>query len=227
MTIEKTCRRGLVLCGLLTLVSVGCSQLSGPAFLDSAHAPKGAGWRPLFNGEDLTGWQPRTTDRPLSWTVVDGVMVNTSSHEQQGIDIVSDEKFCDFEIYYEYNVPPVGNSGVYLRGRIEIQICDNEGHPKYTEVMRNGALYSLIPPSKQVSRPAGEWQSVYAKIVGQKVTVVLNGEKVIDGFEVTRATGAELDRNMGAPGPIMLQGNHSSIEFRNLYVRPLKCRVSK
>jgi hypothetical protein len=142
-----------------------------------------------------------------------------SGGDQKGVDLVSDEKFRNFETYYEYRLPGHSNSGYYLRGRYEIQIPDSFGKPPSDH--DDGALYSLIAPSRNVSRETGQWQSVYAKIVGTRVTVIMNGEKIIDDAELTRATGGELDQNYDQPGPIMLQGDHGTIDFRNIYVRPL------
>lgn len=189
-----------------------------PRYLDQAHAPTGSGWVDLISA-DLSGWRPRNADRPLSWKVVDGVMINTFPEGQHGVDIITDRKFDDFEIYYEYRIPRGSNSGVYLQGRYEIQVVDDHGRPPSKG--GNGALYSTAAPSKNVSKPAGEWQSVYARIADNKITIVLNGEKVIDSFEVTRPTGGELDNKVGEPGPVMIQGDHGPIEVRVMQVRPL------
>ncbi len=195
-------------------------EVKGRKYLDSKNSPKGPGWIDLCNGKDLAGWHRRPGhDRPLSWKVVAGVMVNTTSPEKHGTDIVSDRKFKDFELYYEYRIPKGSNSGMYLRGRYEIQICDDYGQAPGTG--SNGALYSLAPPARNASRKPGEWQSVYARIVGKKVSVILNGVKTVDNIEATRPTGGELDRDVGKPGPIMIQGDHGSIDVRRLMLRPI------
>ena len=191
---------------------------SQPEFLDPDHAPVGEGWIALFDGKDLSGWHIRDPNAKSSWSVEEGILHNTSNLEQHsGVDLVSDRKFWNFEAYYEYRVPAGSNSGFYLRGRYEIQIFDSFGKPPGAD--QNGAIYGLKAPAKNTSRPPNEWQSVYVRIVDKKVTVVLNGEKVIDGFEVDHATGLELDQNYGQPGPILLQGNHGSVDFRYIYVR--------
>ena len=190
-------------------------------YLDAAHAPTGKGWVALCNGKDLTGWHKRRHhERPLSWKVIDGVMVNTTGRGKHGTDIVTDRKFDDFELYCEYRIPKGSNSGVYLRGRYEIQIADDHG--RKPSKGGSGSLYSLAVPARNVSLPAGEWQSVYAKIVGKRITVVFNGIKTVDNIEATRPTGGELDRKVNEPGPIMIQGDHGSIEVRNLMLRPIK-----
>jgi hypothetical protein len=186
-------------------------------YLDRERAPAGEGWIPLIR-DDLGNWTSRH-DRPMSWRVEDGMLINVSTAEQLGVDIYSDEQFEDFEIYYEYRIPPGSNSGLYLRGRYEIQILDDYGLEP--SVQTNGGIYSLVAPARNVSRPPGEWQSVYAKLIGRTVTVYLNGEKVVDEFELTRPSGGELDGNEDQPGPILLQGDHGSIDFRHLKVRPI------
>jgi hypothetical protein len=192
-------------------------------FLDKVNGPKGEGWIALFDGKDLTGWQSMTPDRPMSWKVVDGVMVNEKPH---GVNIYTDQKFQDFEFYAEYKIPAGGNSGVFLRGLYEIQIIDDYGVPvDQPKDSGNGGLWSLKAPCKNVSKPAGQWQSIYAKLVGDTVTVILNGQKVIDNFKLERPTHVydELKQlKPGEPGPILLQGDHKPAEYRNVYIRPIK-----
>jgi hypothetical protein len=194
-----------------------------PRYLDPEHAPLGPGWRRLFNEKDLTGWHARDPNVGMSWRVEDGLLRNTSDlSKHDGVDLISDEQFRDFEIYYEYRVPKGSNSGLYLRGRYEIQILDSLGKPAGNG--QNGAIYSLMAPSRNVSREANQWQSVYATMIGNTINVWLNGEKVIDTLEPSRATGDELDQNYDLPGPILLQGNHGSVDFRNLFIRTIERR---
>lgn len=191
---------------------------AGPQYLDAAHAPKGAGWIALITA-DLSGWRPRNTDRPSLWKVADGVMINAVGPGQHGVDIVTERKFNDFELYYEYRVPKGSNSGMYLRGRYEIQIVDDFGQAPGNG--SNGSIYSVAAPAQNVSRPAGEWQSAYVKLTGKRATVVLNGVKIIDSVELPHATGGALDDKVDEPGPIMIQGDHGAVEVRNLMLRPI------
>lgn len=219
----RTQRMNVVAATLIAAVLIGlagCSQSVVPNAIDPAFAPKGQGWVALCNGKDLTGWHPRVTDRPISWTVVDGVMINESTHEKRGVDLITDEKYDDFEIYCEYRVAPHSNSGLYLRGRYEIQILDDQPDTPANAV--NGAFYSVAAPAKKASKPAGEWQSIYARIVGKTACVALNGQIIHCCLELPRPTGGELDGNVDEPGPIMVQGDHGSLEVRNLYLRPIK-----
>jgi hypothetical protein len=179
------------------------------------------GFRPLFNGKDLTGWKLRKSDGTPSWSVKDGVLVNEVSPGKHGTDLVSEEKFRDFTVRYEYKIPNGANSGLYLRGRYEIQVLDDYERGRPTKG-GNGALYNTAPVAKFASKPAGEWQTCEATIKGDKVTVILNGEKVHDNVTAEKPTGGELDRNVDQPGPIMLQGDHGSISFRKIEIKELK-----
>jgi hypothetical protein len=178
-------------------------------------APSKDGWIELFNGKDLSGWHVRHEGSQNGWKVENGMLVNTPP----STDLVSDQKFRDFELHYEYMIPARSNSGVYLRGRYEIQIDD--AHGRQPESHQNGAIYGIITPSTNASKPAGEWQTVDAKIVGDRTTVVLNGTKIIDNAQV-RLTGAALDDKEAEPGAIMLQGDHGKVTFRSVRIRPLK-----
>ena len=188
---------------------------SQPAYLDKEHAPKGKGWTALFNGKDLTGWQSLPKDRPNSWKVENGVLVNTSKEHDHGTNLCTDRKYWDYEIYYEYCVPENGNSGVYLRGQYEIQILDDYGVPSdKPKHWGNGGICNQKTPSKNASKPAGEWQSGYARIIGEKISVFINGQQVIEEF---------VPPKQGDPkGPILLQGDQTPIKFRCVFIKPTK-----
>ena len=153
-------------------------------------------------------------------------MINLGSEKEPGTDLVTEDKFRDFVIRYEYMIPSNSNSGVYLRGRHEIQILDDYRsvflQNKAPEMGGNGALYSIAPAKMAASRPPGKWQYVEALIKENKMTVYLNGVKIHDQVEVNKATGGELDAHLDQPGPIMLQGDHGPVAFRNFRIKPLK-----
>src|SRR5205823_1500922 len=104
----------------------------------------------LFNGKDTRGWHLRHEGHN-GWKVEDGILTNTPPSS----DLVSDEKFRDFEVHYEFKIPKGSNSGFYLRGRYEIQIFDSNGKPP--GVHEDGAIYGQFAPSEIASRPVGEW----------------------------------------------------------------------
>ena len=178
------------------------------------------GFHPFFNGLDLTGWHLRHENGPKTWSAQNGMLVNTLPEGGHGVDLVTDEKYWNFTVRYEYMVPKGANSGFYLRGRHEIQILDDYDEGK-TAPGGNGSIYNLVTASQFASRKPGEWQTVEATIVGDKVTVTLNGIKIHDNVTVDRATGSELDGDVTKPGSIFLQGDHGAVAFRNLRIKPL------
>jgi hypothetical protein len=169
----------------------------------------------LFNGKDLTGWRSTGSGPPTGWSAVDGNLTSTG----RATNLISDAKFWNFVLHVEYRVGAHSNSGIGLRGRYEIQVLEDYGRPPNTH--SNGALYSRVAPSANVSKPAGEWQTYDIRLVGRQVTVVLNGRKVIDKAEIEGLTAIAVDPNEAEPGPIYLQGDHGPVEFRNIVVTPL------
>jgi hypothetical protein len=171
----------------------------------------------LFDGKTLDGWSLRDPSAKMGWAVVDGDLAVV---EPEGnADLVSDAVFQDMKLHLEFNVAPKSNSGVYLRGRYEIQIVDN---PELTaDTHGAGALYSRIAPSTDATKPAGEWQTFDITLVGRQLTVVLNGTEVISGT-VEGITGGAINPWEDEPGPLMLQGDHGKVRFRNIVVTPAK-----
>lgn len=179
------------------------------------------GFKPLFDGKTLTGWKLRNPNGTPSWSVKDGVLVNDVGPGKHGTDLVSTEKYWNFTVRYEYKVPGGANSGFYLRGRHEIQILDDYKSGKASPG-GNGAIYNFKPVATFASKPAGEWNTVEATMVGNKITVILNGAKVHDQVECNKATGSELDNKVAEPGAFFLQGDHGSVSFRNMQIKELK-----
>jgi hypothetical protein len=101
-----------------------------------------------------------------------------------------------------------------------VQIQDDAG--KALDPLRMGGVYGFIAPSVDAARVAGEWQTLDVELVGRHVSVVLNGATIIDDEEIPGITGGALDSEEGAPGPIMLQGDHGAIEFRNVTIAPAR-----
>jgi hypothetical protein len=186
----------------------------------SAFAADDEGFRPLFNGKDLSGWELRNPKGTPSWKVENGALVNDVTAGKHGTDLVSEEKFWNFTVRYEYKIPKGANSGFYLRGRHEIQILDDyeKGKPG---THGNASIYGVKAPSEFTSKPAGEWNRVEATIIGNKITVVHNGVKIHDNVECTKATGSEIDNKLDQPGPLFIQGDHGSVSVRNIRIKEL------
>jgi hypothetical protein len=190
--------------------------------LAMAAAEDEEGFVPLFNGKDLTGWKLRNPKGKNLWTVEPGgVLKNTVAKGEHGTDLVTEKKFWNFTVRYEYMVPDGSNSGFYLRGRHEIQILGDAHSKGKPGTGSNGAIYGFKAPDVFASKPGDQWQTCEATIIGNRITVILNGQKIHDNVECTRPTGGELDRNVNEPGPIMLQGDHGTVSFRNIRIKEL------
>jgi hypothetical protein len=191
------------------------------AFGTVVNAADNSGFRPLFNGKNITGWKLRNPAGHNSWTIEEGgVLKNTVNPGEHGTDLVTKTKFWNFTVKYEYMVPDDSNSGFYLRGRHEIQILGDYKSGKASPG-GNGAIYNFRAPSEFVSKPGGEWQTAEATIIGNKITVVLNGKTIHDNVECAKATGSEIDGKVNEPGLIFLQGDHGTVSFRNILIKEL------
>jgi hypothetical protein len=169
----------------------------------------------LVNGNALDGW--RSIGRQDSqWSVAGGVLRNAN----RGANLVTDQKFDDFKLHLQFRVPKGENSGVYLRGRYELQIDDAAGLEPSSHHL--GGLYGFIAPSENVDKAAGEWQSMDVTLVGRMLTVTLNGTTVICNREIPGITGGALDSAEAEPGPLLLQGDHGPVEYRNIVITPAK-----
>ena len=191
------------------------------AFTSTSAFAAEEGFDPLFNGKDTTGWKLRRADGHNSWSIEGGVLKNTVNVGEHGTDLVTERKFWNFTVRYEFQVPDGSNSGFYLRGRHEIQILGDFKSGQATKG-GNGAIYNLTAPSEFASKPGGEWQTVEATIIDNKITVILNGKKIHDNVVCDVATGSEIDGNVKEPGPIFLQGDHGTVSFRNMRIKVLK-----
>jgi hypothetical protein len=203
--------KNFVLATMMILgLAMGCST-SGPR----------PGAKSLFNGRDLTGW---VVMHGGEWTVEDGVLVGrngrdwTTNPEVSGSWLRSERDYGDFILEFEYAID--GNSGVFLRSGLdrnpaftgyEMQIVSDHGRPPTKGSA--GGLYDVVAASRNMSRPAGEWNQVRICYEGERVQIVWNGELVVDYQEANRSRR----------GYIGLQ-NHddrSVVKFRNLRITEL------
>jgi hypothetical protein len=166
----------------------------------------------LLHANDLGGWHPSGATN--QWTVTNGVL----SSPRSGSNLITDRTFGDFKLHVEFKYPKESNSGVYLRGRHEVQIQDDFGNDPWND--RFSGVYGFISPTRIAARPAGQWNSYDITLIGRMLTVVANGEQVICNQEIPGITGGALDSNEGAPGPIFLQGDHGPVQYRNIVITP-------
>jgi hypothetical protein len=250
--------RGLwITLALGTLVSTGCSgpaaeqpdqqpqtsvEQTGPNTLSEAEVTEG--WRLLFDGETMEGWRGfRMDTTPPGWEVKDGALVYTGEHGGEGLgDLITAEQFDNFELSLEWKISPCGNSGVmfrvsedyeqeYMSGP-EFQVRDPSpdcgGTPDPTRAV--GANYGLHPPTKDVCKPAGEWNHVRLVLNGPHVEHWMNGEKIVE-YElwtdewksmVAETKFAEWPGyGMNKTGHLVLQDHGAPVWYRNLKIRPL------
>lgn len=168
----------------------------------------------LFNGKDLTGWKAMGENQ---WEVKNGILTS----DRSGANLISEQKFTDFKLHVEFKYQKGSNSGVYLRGRHEVQIEDSpkDAHP--SSVLFSG-VYGFLAPSEIAALGPDKWQTYDITLIGRMVTIVVNGKTVISNQEIPGITGGALDSNEGEPGPIYIQGDHGPIEFKKIVITPAK-----
>ncbi len=174
--------------------------------------PKWGKSKKLFNGKNLDGWKAMGQNQ---WVVNDGILTSPKS----GSNLVSEEKFTDFKIAVTFRYPEGSNSGLYLRGRYEVQIADNKGLE--ASDIYFGGIYGHLTPNENVAKAAGEWQTYDITLIGRRVTIVANGKTIIDSQNIPGMTGGALDNDEAAPGPILIQGDHGPVEFKSIEITPI------
>ncbi len=169
----------------------------------------------LFDGKSWEAFDTQLSTYPITWTVEDNILTNAPPTR----NLVSKQKFTNFRLQAEYKLTTKSNSGIYLRGRYEMQVLDDYGTPP--EKHGHMSIYGWTPPLVNASKPIGEWQTVDIVIVGNRVTATLNGTKVHDNAEIQAITGGALDSDELAPGPILIQGDHTKVWFKRVTVTPI------
>ena len=175
----------------------------------------------LFNGKDLSGWHILDPSQDGLWKVIDGILVNDVVDQGdvgQGTGLITDAAFTNFKLHLEFQYPEGSNSGIYLRGRHEVQIQDDFGKEPGNRFI--AGVYGFITPTENAAKKAGEWQSMDITLLGRWVTIVLNDVTVIDNQEIPGITGGALESKEGEPGPIFIQGDHGPISFRSVVLTP-------
>ena len=178
----------------------------------------------LFNGVDLTGWKLVNPRKINGWKVKDGELVNETPKKTFDAfapygNLRTEQTFGDSKLTIEFNVPPGGNSGIYVRGAYEAQVVDRDSRMQGLQGV--GAIFSRVKPTKNAGKPGGQWQSYEITIVDRHATVVLNGEKVIDNQPVIGNTNGAFQSDITRPGPLHLQGDHTSVRYRKIVLYPV------
>ena len=165
--------------------------------------------RKLFNGKNLSGWHAEGENQ---WVVESGILKSPKA----GVNLVSDEKFMDFKLHVEFRYPKGSNSGIYLRGRYEVQIIDSKGMDPSDILF--GGVYGFLLPNEMAAKDAWEWQSFDITLIGRRVTIVANGSTIINDQIIPGITGGAINSKEGEPGPFFIQGDHGLIDLRNITV---------
>lgn len=201
-------------------------------------AERAAGWRLLFDGQTLAGWRSLKSDKPPpGWRAANGELIR----DGEGGDLLTAEQFADFELALEWRIAEGGNSGILFRVRTdhdevwetgpELQLLDNARHPDGRNPLTSaGANYALHAPSRDATRPPGEWNDTRLLAQGAQVRHWLNGVPVVEyelwsedwEARVAASKFAELPHyGRARRGHIALQDHGDLVAFRNLRIRPL------
>jgi hypothetical protein len=216
------------LCGLLILPAVRADE---PAVTPPE------GFTALFNGRDLTGWKglvgnPKTRakmtpqqldeaqkaanlDMREHWKVVDGVL----EFDGQGQNLCTAKNYADFELLVDWKIEPKGDSGIYLRGTPQVQIWDPELRDIGSGGLFNNKEHASNPLVK-ADKPVGEWNTFRIKMVGEKVTVWLNDQLVVE--DTVLENYWEREKPIYPTGQIELQNHGNTLWFRNVFLREIK-----
>lgn len=178
----------------------------------------------LFNGKDMTGWRTHESDKKNGWSVIDGELVNTTTKTDFSAtgsyaNLRTEAEFEDFWLHIEFKVEEARNSGIYLRGMYEAQVVDRDS--RMQGIQGVGAIFGAIAPTKNAGKPGGQWQTYDLTLVDRHVTVVLNGVKVIDNQPIDAPTAGAIYTNAARPGPIYLQGDHTAVRYKDIYLAPV------
>lgn len=233
----RHCSYLFVACFITILTTTNASAQNNPP----------EGFTALFNGTDLSGWFGHGTEDPRTlwkmtpealeshkektredvrghWSVENGELVN----DGEGLYLTTNKDFGDFELLLEYKTVRLADSGIYLRGVPQVQIWDtteeggkwNIGADKGSGgLWNNSAGAPGKDPSKLMDKPFGEWNSFRILMIGNRVTVYFNGEKVVDQAEMENY----FDRSIPIfeRGPIQLQTHGGEIRWKNVFIREI------
>lgn len=227
---------------LLPTLLIVCLAISAVAEERPLNKPP-EGFTALFNGKDLTNWKglvgnPKSraamspgdlakaqeaADKKAHehWSVVDGIL----TFDGKGDSLCTAKDYGDFELYCDWKIKPKGDSGIYLRGIPQVQIWDPSdpaqkpnGADKGSGSLWNNQKNPRFP-DVLADNPIGEWNTFHIKMIGDKVTIHLNGKKVVDN--VTLENYWERDKPCYPTGQIELQNHGNTLYFRNIYIKEL------
>ena len=227
---------------LMTLLAGGLALAADPKPVEPFNGKDLSGWKLKGNDEKKSNWRPAVVivgDKAPAEFITPKVSGDTPMQlvnmKGGGVDILTEEKFGDCTIELEFMVPKGSNSGVYVMGEYEVQVFDSHGKADKDLTEGDlGAIYSAAKPKKNVSKKPGEWQTFKIEFVAPKfdgdkrtapakfVKVTLNGEVLHENVEMKGPTPGGLTGKEAATGPLMFQGDHGPVAFKNIKVTPKK-----
>ncbi|WP_303317261.1 family 16 glycoside hydrolase [Flavivirga abyssicola] len=185
----------------------------------------------LFNGKNLEGWELTNPNQKNGWIVENGIMVNKTPKRSfepfsKYGNLRTKQEFEDFNLKLEVNVPKGGNSGIYLKGRYEVQVVDRDS--RMQGIQGIGSVFGRVRASENAGKEGGKWQQYDITLVNQHITVILNGKKVIDNQPIEGATKGALSADDTKSGPIYFQGDHTAVKYKNIILTPvIKSSIKK
>ena len=255
----------LLIVFLAAVLPLGAQLNDGEAHGDAPYLLE-EGWSPLLSGHDVSGWHGEKSG-PNDWLAARGILWERllgptrlrgvggagpsilNGQSGRTVNLVSDRKFGDMELYVEFLIAKGSNSGVYLQGLYEVQIFDSYGSSELMKTSDGGGIYHQwidnkgvggSAPSRNASRRPGEWQSYQiwfraprfdsaGKKTGNAMFLRLlhNGLSVQKDVDVEGPTRAHMEIPEAPENPLMLQGDHGPVAFRNIYWRPLRPIINR
>jgi Domain of Unknown Function (DUF1080) len=222
----------------LAIALIGALAIASPGSLDAGNAQDGPGWKTLFDGKTLAGWRGfKTETPPAAWKAVDGLLML----QGKGGDLVTVDEYGDFELQLEWKIEKAGNSGIMYRVGMdgaetwstgpEMQVLDNAGHKDGQSPLTSaGSAYAVYGPTKDVTKPLGQWNTARLVAKGAHVEHWLNGVKVVE-YELwspdweAKVKASKFVEMPGygrtKRGRIALQDHGDPVWFRNIRIRQL------
>lgn len=229
---------------IIAILFFSCFCVNGQTLNTLTKTEKKEGWKMLFNGKNFSGWKTFNGGKVSGWKVIDGILYNSGTGSDHGGDIITRKQYDDFELYLEWNISPLSNSGIFIRVEEhvvnaiyktgpEYQLCDDEGVEKVRK--RNNdqftascyAMYAAVAP---VLMPIGEWNTSRIVVRGSHVEYWLNGKKTVEynlsdeDWEARKAVSKWKDEpyyGTAKKGHIGLQDHGGLTKFRNVKIRQL------
>ncbi len=175
--------------------------------------------KPIFDGKSFKGWKTLNSNKPVGWVIRNGQLM--TNNKKKIPFLVTKESYQDFEFNCEFWLSKKANSGIYLRGRYEVQLLDDPNYPKVKPTGRCGSIYGLLAPTESAYRGPRKWNDLKVRLEGRNVTVILNEKTIINNRRISGVTGQAIDNFEEKPGPIALQHYGNLVRFRNISIRPL------